>query len=97
MTLSYANGPSYHTYFDTVKNERIDPRTVNREDPASFFPATFEIDLETHGGEDVAVFAKGPFSHLFTGVYEQNTIPHLMAYAACWNTNLQMCDEYDVE
>lgn len=95
MTLSYANGPSYHTYFDNVTNTRIDPSTVNRDDPKAYFPATFDIDSETHGGEDVAVFAKGPFSHLFTGVYEQNTIPHLMAYAACWNKHFTMCDELE--
>ncbi|UYV82023.1 hypothetical protein LAZ67_21000480 [Cordylochernes scorpioides] len=38
---------------------------------------------ETHGGDDVGVFAQGPFAHLYTGVHEQSYIPHLMAYAAC--------------
>lgn len=45
-------------------------------------PATAPLFLETHGGDDVAVFANGPWAHLFTGTYEQNLIPHLMAYAA---------------
>ena len=38
---------------------------------------------ETHGGEDVAIFARGPMAHLFHGVHEQNYIAHVMAYASC--------------
>lgn len=46
---------------------------------------------ETHGGEDVAVFAKGPMAHLLHGVHEQNYIPHVMAYAACIGANRDHC------
>lgn len=45
--------------------------------------AAVPLDSETHGGEDVAIYAKGPMSHLFHGVKEQNYIAHVMAYAAC--------------
>ncbi|CAG0894802.1 unnamed protein product [Darwinula stevensoni] len=38
---------------------------------------------ETHGGEDIAVYAKGPWSHLLVGVHEQSYIAHVMAHAAC--------------
>jgi len=38
---------------------------------------------ETHGGEDVAIYARGPMAHLIHGVKEQNYIGHVMAYAAC--------------
>ena len=41
------------------------------------------LDSETHGSEDVAIFAKGPMAHLFHGVQEQSYIAHVMAYAAC--------------
>ncbi|MBB3995433.1 alkaline phosphatase [Sulfitobacter undariae] len=37
---------------------------------------------ETHSGEDVAVYAKGPYAHLFDGTIEQNVIFHAMNYAA---------------
>lgn len=43
--------------------------------------ATVPLGSETHGGEDVNVYASGPFAHLFVGNYEQSTLPHLMAYA----------------
>lgn len=39
-------------------------------------------DVETHGGEDVMVFARGPWAHLFSGNYEQNLIPLTMGFAA---------------
>lgn len=50
------------------------------------------MTYETHGGEDVAIFARGPYSHLFTGVLEQNTIPHFMAYASCIGDELTACN-----
>ena len=46
---------------------------------------------ETHGGEDVAVYARGPMSHLFHGVQEQNYIAHAMAYASCVGSNKKHC------
>ena len=48
------------------------------------------LESETHGGEDVAVFARGPMSHLFTGLHEQHYIAHAIGYASCvaWNTEL---------
>jgi hypothetical protein len=46
------------------------------------FPSTFYLPSETHGGEDVAVYARGPWAHLLVGVYEQTVIPHVMGYAA---------------
>ncbi|KAG1651307.1 Alkaline phosphatase, tissue-nonspecific isozyme [Nymphon striatum] len=36
----------------------------------------------THVGEDVVSYAQGPMAHLVAGVYEQNYIAHVMAYAA---------------
>ncbi|GAB5377837.1 MAG: hypothetical protein AcusKO_42990 [Acuticoccus sp.] len=36
---------------------------------------------ETHSGEDVALFARGPWAHLFGGVMEQNEIFAVMNYA----------------
>ncbi|MGX1305844.1 alkaline phosphatase [Amorphus suaedae] len=44
--------------------------------------ALIPMSSETHSGEDVAVFAKGPWAHLFDGMIEQNYIFHVMNYAA---------------
>ncbi|MEE9304169.1 MAG: alkaline phosphatase [Thiotrichaceae bacterium] len=37
---------------------------------------------ETHGAEDVAIYASGPGAHLISGTNEQNIIFHVMNYAA---------------
>lgn len=47
---------------------------------------------ETHGGEDVAVYAIGPMSHLFHRVHEQNYVAHVMGYAACIGPYKDDCD-----
>ena len=36
---------------------------------------------ETHAAEDVAIYAKGPWAHLFQGTVEQNYIFHVMKQA----------------
>jgi alkaline phosphatase len=36
---------------------------------------------ESHSAEDVAVYAKGPWAHLFEGTVEQNFIFHVMHHA----------------
>lgn len=92
LPLSYANGKSFDTYYDTEAHERKDPLSLLTENAEQLFPATAPLESETHGGEDVGVFASGPWAHLFTGVYEQNTIPHMMAFAACVGDGRKACD-----
>lgn len=91
MTLSYANGPSNEKSFDSKKGRRIDPTTVVTGDINDQFPAAVPLDQETHGGDDVPVYASGPWSHLLSGVYEQSTIPHIMGFASCLGKGLTMC------
>lgn len=51
------------------------------------------MGTETHGGDDVGIFARGPMAHLFTGVLEESEIAHVMAFASCVGdyTNLTDC------
>ncbi|XP_053671421.1 alkaline phosphatase-like [Anopheles nili] len=93
MTISYANGLGFYKHVDPEKGSRSDVREMEDSGADDFvFPAMVPVDLETHGGEDVAVYASGPWSHLFTGSYEQNVIPHMMAYAACIGNGRKACD-----
>lgn len=77
-TLSYANGPGFaHTFKD---GKRVDLKTLDMANHKFQYPATVPRDKDTHGGEDVIITASGPMAHLFSGNYEQNTIPLIMAY-----------------
>ncbi|NXA51102.1 PPBI phosphatase, partial [Nothocercus julius] len=77
-SILYGNGPGY-------------PGTSGRSNVTSSEAELFNytqqaavpLSSETHGGEDVAILAKGPMAHLFHGVQEQTYVAHAMAYAAC--------------
>lgn len=56
------------------------------------FPKTVPMKLETHGGDDVGIFAYGPWAHLLTGVVEENVIPYVLAYASCVGDGVKACD-----
>lgn len=81
LTLSYANGPGYNDTY-TVEGGRYDVAKFNLSNPRLRYSATVPLDYETHGGEDVGIYASGPKSHLFVGNYEQSYIPVLLAKAA---------------
>lgn len=88
-TLSYANGPGYDSNMSEGRRRNL--LKTNMRDKNFRFPATVPLDSETHGGDDVGVFASGPYAHLFTGVYEQHYIPHAMAYVACLGDRRTAC------
>ncbi|XP_040205618.1 alkaline phosphatase, tissue-nonspecific isozyme-like isoform X1 [Rana temporaria] len=78
-SLLYGNGPG----FKLTNGQREDITGVDTENSNYKQQAAVPVSSETHGGEDVAIMAKGPFSHLFHGIHEQHYIAHVMAYAAC--------------
>ncbi|XP_035901909.1 alkaline phosphatase-like [Anopheles stephensi] len=84
FTLTYANGPSYADHFyETGGRRNPDDMRDRYHDPDFTYPAAVPYEDETHGGDDVAVFAKGPWSHIFSGLYEQHVIGHGLLYATC--------------
>lgn len=42
------------------------------------FPSVYKTRLGVHSGEDVPVFAVGPYAHLFSGVHEQTYISEVI-------------------
>ncbi|XP_048879840.1 alkaline phosphatase, tissue-nonspecific isozyme [Brienomyrus brachyistius] len=86
-SILYANGPGYKV----VDGMRENITTVNYTENNYQAQAAVPLNMETHGGEDVAIFSKGPMAHLLHGVQEQNYIPHAMAYAACIGENTKHC------
>uniref|UniRef100_A0A3P9AV24 Alkaline phosphatase n=2 Tax=Haplochromini TaxID=319058 RepID=A0A3P9AV24_9CICH len=86
-SILYGNGPGYKV----INGARENVSAVDYKGNNYQAQAAVPLNAETHGGEDVAVFAKGPLAHLLHGVHEQNYIPHVMAYAACIGEYREHC------
>ncbi|XP_064096250.1 alkaline phosphatase-like [Macrobrachium nipponense] len=84
-TLTFANGHGFNYSFNG--NEVVRPNLTGVDttdkDFISLAAMPTYYDSETHGGEDVAAFAVGPWAHLFHRVHEQTHVAHVMAYASC--------------
>ncbi|XP_068089434.1 intestinal-type alkaline phosphatase 1-like [Hyperolius riggenbachi] len=77
-SVLYGNGPGFKLVNGSRENiTGLDIGGVYRQQSAVL------LSSETHGGDDVAIMAKGPQAHLFHGIHEQSYIAHVMAYAAC--------------
>ncbi|XP_011148617.1 alkaline phosphatase isoform X1 [Harpegnathos saltator] len=84
-TLSYSTGGPNNVAYTVKENGqvvRIDPSQSNTTDFTYSQQATIITDEAYHGGGDVAVYAIGPYAHLFHSVHEQNYVAHVIAYAA---------------
>lgn len=95
-TLTYANGPGFNTHRAAPEMETNENRTLaktwirveqmtsaERAAPTYRHQAMLPLDDETHGGEDVPVYATGPGSQLVRGTFEQNYIAYVLSYAGC--------------
>ena len=85
-TLMYANGPGY------AGPGRPDLSQVDTTDPNYLQEAMVPKGSETHGGDDVGVWARGPGSDAVRGSIEQNAIFHLMLQATP-RLRDALCDE----
>merc|ERR1719167_2191085 len=87
-TISYANGPGFNDHFDQATGFWKNISEMDTQANSFRQMASFPLSDETHGGEDVSVYAIGPQAHLVTGVHEQSYLAHLVSYAGC----LRMAD-----
>jgi len=82
-------GPKYHPHpapiVSGVTQGRPDLTEVDTADPDYLQEAAVPLSSETHSGEDVPAYARGPGSRLFRGVREQNYIFHAIVEALGWN------------
>ena len=69
-SLSYRDGPGANA------GDQEDYYAPNYQQ-AALVP----MDYETHGGEDVALYAIGPMAQLFSGTLEQHWVFHALKYA----------------
>lgn len=96
-TLSYANGPGYpgasnaqpqgskhHPHQPANVHPsagRPDLTHVDTQAPDYLQESMIPLKAETHGGDDVGIWATGPGSAAFHGTLEQNTLYHLIVQA----------------
>lgn len=91
-TLGYTNGLGFANLGDSVTDAdavyanqpvtgRVDLNDVNTESPGFHQEAVIPMGSETHAGEDIALHATGPGSHLVKGVVEQNIVFHIINQA----------------
>ncbi len=92
-TLNYSNGPGFRPR--APEPARPDLTKVDTTAIDYLQEATIPLGSETHGGEDVAIFAHGAGSQLIRGVMEQNWLFHVMREAmglpACEGRGLAGC------
>ncbi|CAB3369090.1 Hypothetical predicted protein [Cloeon dipterum] len=101
-TLTYANGPGYNVHrkngsIDSDEYLWNDPTLMEDRDETRYmhFAPIYE-ETETHGGEDVAVYAIGPQSHLFNGVFEQSYLAHAISCIGKFGPNPTLCSNAPV-
>lgn len=96
-TLNYANGPGYvgasdqqpegpkrHPHLTSgvqAAAGRPNLTDVDTEAPHYLQEAIFPLSNESHGGEDVGIWARGPGSAAVRGSLEQNAIFHILLQA----------------
>lgn len=96
-TLVYANGPGYtgksarqpagpkrHLHqpgtFEPAVG-RPDLSHVDTTDPDFMQEALVPMEIESHGGDDVGIWSRGPGSHALRGTMEQHVIYHVIVQA----------------
>ena len=70
--------------YDGITQGRPDLSTVDVASPDYLQESTVALGSETHGGEDVGIWARGPGAAAFHGTQEQNFVYHAMAQALGW-------------
>jgi alkaline phosphatase len=78
-------GPKHHLHaahgIQPAKNGRPDLTAVDTAEPSYMQEALVPMANETHGGDDVGVWARGPGSEAVRGSLEENAIFHILLQA----------------
>lgn len=99
-TLTYANGPGHHHHFIESKDatERKPLKEMDRSSMTYRHFSPMYLEYETHGGEDVAIYAQGPGSELVRGTMEQSFINYIVGFAGCFGAAARLnpsCNEFE--
>jgi len=91
-TLGYTNGLGFRDLGDETNSDvaysaaadtgRKDLTDIDTTTPGYHQEALVPLGSETHSGEDVGIYAKGPGAFLVNGTNEQSVIFHVMDFAS---------------
>ncbi|XP_034238800.1 alkaline phosphatase [Thrips palmi] len=83
-SLLYTTGDASNYQYEIVDNKlrRKNPKDSDTTDFLYSQQTGVLTDEVHHSGSDVAIYARGPMAHLFTGVHEQNFVAFAIAYAS---------------
>jgi len=91
-TLGYTNGRGFRdlgnetnadaTYGLPNATGRVDLTAVDTETPGFHQEALVPLGSETHAGEDISIYGKGPGAYLVGGTNEQSVVFHVMNRSA---------------
>jgi alkaline phosphatase len=80
-----AEGPKHFPHkskgYQAARNGRPDLAAVDTADPDYLQEATVPLSAESHGGDDVGIWARGPGADAVRGSVEQNAIFHFLLQA----------------
>ena len=79
--ITFANGAGSPFNKENTPVVRPDLTDVDTQNIDYMQQSLIPRRSETHGGQDVGIYASGPQAYLFGGVVEQNYIFHVMDYA----------------
>ena len=77
LEVGFANGPG-----GLKEGERATLSMEETIQPDFIQQSLVPLPSETHGGEDLGIYAIGPWSHLFQGTVEENYTFHVMDFAS---------------
>ncbi|MBT0586597.1 alkaline phosphatase [Alteromonas oceanisediminis] len=90
-TLGYTNGRGFRDFGDETNADatyafdadtgRKDLTEVDTRSTGFHQEALIPLSAETHSGEDIGIYAKGPGALLVNGTNEQSMVFHVMAFA----------------
>jgi alkaline phosphatase len=80
-TIGFANGPGGLDLAKTPEG-RQEISMEQATAPDYLQQSLVPLESETHGGEDLGIYAIGPWAHLFQGTVEENYTFHVMDFAS---------------
>ncbi|CAJ0603380.1 unnamed protein product [Cylicocyclus nassatus] len=88
--IFFATGPGFRGGFE-VESMNLDEE--KRAHPLYRLPTAIPMQYGVHGGEDVGIWADGPFAQLFTSTLENTEVAYIIKFLLCTSTtDYTFCD-----